>query len=66
MSEYQTIAYDSGTGTELWTALYQGPAGASSSPVSLGVAPDGSRVYVTGTGSLTSGQTEYATVAYRS
>jgi DNA-binding beta-propeller fold protein YncE len=63
-SEYATIAYSATTGAQLWAARYHGPAGASSSPAALGVSPDGSSVFVTGTSTLPSGHTEFATVAY--
>ncbi len=45
---YGTVAYDAITGTHLWTSLYDGEAGLMDWPLSVEVAPDGERVYVTG------------------
>ncbi len=60
--EYATVAYDAGTGQELWTALYNGSV-CTDVPQSLAVSPDGARVFVTGySGCLT--EEDYATVAY--
>jgi hypothetical protein len=64
--EYATIGYDTATGKQLWAAAYHGAPGANSTPVALGVSPDSSSVFVTGTTTLSGGHREYATVAYGS
>lgn len=50
--DYATIAYEAATGLQLWIALYDGPKDGPQSSwdraEALVVAPDGSRVYVTG------------------
>jgi DNA-binding beta-propeller fold protein YncE len=60
---YVTIAYDAATGARLWLARYI-PA-ASGHARAIGVSPDGSTVYVTGTVGLNTGTgPDYGTVAY--
>jgi hypothetical protein len=58
--DYATIAYDAVTGDQLWVARYNGPGVDSYDAAwAVGVAPDGSRVYVTGGSGTT-----FTTVAY--
>jgi DNA-binding beta-propeller fold protein YncE len=45
-----TIAYDAATGAQVWLADYDGPGDSYDGGESIAVAPDGSRVYVTGFG----------------
>jgi hypothetical protein len=45
---YQTIGYDVRTGRVLWSKSYVAKTGQSDFAAALGVSPDGSRVYVTG------------------
>lgn len=66
LTDYVTMAYDTGSGRELWAARYDGPAKKTDEAWDLGVSPDGSRVFVSGasaTGSFSS-DADYATVAY--
>ncbi|MFB9250212.1 S8 family serine peptidase [Sphaerisporangium melleum] len=58
------VAYDTTTGAELWTDVYDGPAHGSDTPHDVTLAPDGGRVYITGN---TEGQgtgSDYTTIAY--
>ncbi|HEY5171728.1 MAG TPA: hypothetical protein VIK54_08385, partial [Acidimicrobiia bacterium] len=63
-TDYATVAYDASDGTQLWVMRYNTglPGALSDIPRSLGVSPDGTKVYVTGTAETRLG--EYATVAY--
>jgi outer membrane protein assembly factor BamB len=59
--EFATVAYDSGTGTQLWVARYGQPAKEATYGISVAVSPDSAQVFVTGnTGN------DGATVAYHS
>ena len=64
--DYYTVAYSVETGSRIWKAIYDGPAHGGDTPEGLGVTPDGSTVFVTGTskGSRTDNRA-LATVAYR-
>jgi WD40 repeat protein len=63
--DYATVAYDAGTGQELWVSRYDGPTGDPDEAYAVAVSPDGSKVFVTGRsfGVLGEGR-DYATVAY--
>jgi WD40 repeat protein len=58
--DYATLAYDTTTGAQLWEARYEDGDIANS----VGVSPDGSKVFVTGEGGGSTGNSDYATVAY--
>src|SRR6266545_2145987 len=63
--DYATVAYEAATGSPLWGRRYGGPGGGRDLPADLAAAPDGTRVYVTGSafdGSTTG--TDYTTVVY--
>ena len=60
--DYATVAYDATTGTRRWVARFRGPADGDDIPRAIGVSPDGSRVFVTG--SIDSSPPDYGTVAY--
>jgi WD40 repeat protein len=62
--DYATVAYDATTGEELWVALYDGPGEKNDQPLWVGVSPDGSRVYVTGSSWATEDNPVAATIAY--
>src|SRR5207302_2752496 len=52
------------TGAKVWVARYNGPQSVLDSAASLGVSPDGTRVFVTGTSFGSGSDYDYATVAY--
>lgn len=62
--DYATVAYDAATGSEVWVARYDGPGNGEDAAWSIGVSPDGSRVYVTGYSYGPETGYDYATVAY--
>jgi hypothetical protein len=59
--EFATVAYDSGSGAQLWVARYGDPAKEATYGISVTVSPDSSRVFVTGNAG-----NDGATVAYHS
>jgi Tol biopolymer transport system component len=62
---YLTIAYDTATGAEVWARTYNGTGSSEDDGYAIAVAPDGSKVFVTGAsaGTATS-KWDQATVAY--
>ena len=67
--DYATLAYDSATGVEIWSARFDGLHHMLDSAQSVGVSPDGSTVFVTGysiTGFTPRGDRvmQFVTVAY--
>ena len=63
-SDYATLAYDESTGAQLWVRRYDGPKHSDDFAEALGIAPDGSTLFVTG-GSQGRNDDDYATVAYQ-
>jgi hypothetical protein len=64
LGDYTTIAYDAATGDQLWLATYDGPDDLGGGAVDLHMAPDGSRLYVTGTVCTQETGEDYGTVTY--
>ena len=61
--DFATIAYDAGSGAQLWLRRYDDPHNRDDLASALGLSPDGSRLFVTGQDALF-GDYDYATVAY--
>ncbi len=63
--DYATVAYNAGTGAQLWVKRYTGPGSGDDQAYSVAPSPDGTSVFVTGYSSgATAGQVDYATVGY--
>ena len=65
-TDYATVAYDSTTGARLWAARFDGSGEGYDEALALGVVPDGSGVFVTGSSTGTLGDWNFATVLYDS
>jgi DNA-binding beta-propeller fold protein YncE len=62
--DYGTIAYDASTGAQLWASRHDGPQGDYDRAFALGISPDGSRVFVTGSDISTATGSDFASLAY--
>ena len=60
---YWTAALSAATGAQQWQATYRGP-GTRAGTSAIGLSPDGSAVYVTGSATQASGLNEFATIGY--
>jgi WD40 repeat protein len=63
-NDFVTLAYDSATGGQIWTARYDGGPEFEDSGMSIAASPDGTRVFVCGW-SITNHRGGYAIVAYQ-
>ena len=65
-ADYATVVYNASTGAQLWATRYNGPSNGYDVAYAIGVNPEGSKVFVTGsTRPGRRGDNDYATVAYR-
>jgi DNA-binding beta-propeller fold protein YncE len=62
--DYATIAYDSVNGSQLWATRFDDPSHENDDARSIGVSPDGTKVFVTGYSALAPSAYDYETVAY--
>ena len=60
--DYQTVGYDAATGAVKWLSRYNGPGNSVDDALAIGVSPDGTKVFVTGSSWNVS--RDFATVAY--
>ena len=63
-NDWGAVAYDASTGAMLWAERHNGPLDGQDQVYDLGVSPDGSTLFVTGTSADQSDRARYATVAY--
>ncbi len=63
-NDWNTVAYDASTGAMLWAERHNGPLDGQDQVYALGVSPDGSTVFATGTSADPFGRATYATVAF--
>jgi hypothetical protein len=61
---YGTMAYAADTGATRWVRRFEGRRFGEDRAIAIGVSPDGSTVFVTGTSIGTPNNADYATVAY--
>ena len=62
--DYATVAYGTSTGAQLWVKRYNGGANGGDGGDALGVSPVGSKLFVTGGTTVTTSDSDYATIAY--
>jgi DNA-binding beta-propeller fold protein YncE len=62
--DFATVSYSLTTGSRVWVSRHNGPVSAEDAGISLGVSPDGTRVFVTGHEATTGYAFDYATLAY--
>ena len=65
-TDIATLAYDATTGATRWVKRYDGPGHGDDVGNALAISPDGTKIFVAGDATNTSGNTDYAAVAYDS
>ena len=63
---YLTVGYDAATGARLWSDRYQHEGIGQDQGRDVGVSPDGTKVYVTGSSADRTNTEDYVTIAYDS
>jgi sugar lactone lactonase YvrE len=62
--DYLTVGYSAANGSKVWSSAYDGPAHRGDTAEGIGVSPDGTRVFVTGTSAAGGEARDFATIAY--
>jgi WD40 repeat protein len=62
--DYATVAYDAGTGAQLWLKRYNGPGNATDQGNSVAASPTENRVFVTGYSAGATTGDDYTTIGY--
>ena len=62
--DFATVAYDAGSGAELWVRRFDGRYGLADEASRIELSPDGSTLFVTGQSQAASGPVDYLSVAY--
>jgi sugar lactone lactonase YvrE len=62
--DYLTLSYSTANGTEQWSAAYNRPANRGDTAEGIGVSPDNTQVFVTGTSVAAGDSRDFATIAY--
>lgn len=64
-SDFVTAAYSASNGSPKWIARYDGTGNGSDTATSVGVSPDGTKVFVTGSTYVRGNGDDFGTVAYQ-
>jgi putative pyrroloquinoline-quinone binding quinoprotein len=64
LNDYITVAYDAVSGARLWRQRYDGPGDSNDVASDIGLTPDGSQVWVTGSTYPPGGKSDYYTLSY--
>jgi DNA-binding beta-propeller fold protein YncE len=62
--DYLTLSYSTANGSMEWSAAYNGPARRGDTAEGIGVSPDNTLVFVTGTSAAAGDARDFATIAY--
>lgn len=61
-NDYETIAYNSSSGSEAWSARYDD--GGADEAAAIAISPDGTKIFITGASTGAGSGFDYATIAY--